>query len=72
MTFSRLLRGCVAASLVVGLLVERPGSVAPRIEHRPEPDVRVAVRGRRGVARDFILATLFYEPSTRTRLPSPT
>ena len=26
------------------------------------------VRGRRSVASDFILATLFYEPSTRTRL----
>jgi aspartate carbamoyltransferase catalytic subunit len=26
------------------------------------------VRGRRGAARNFILATLFYEPSTRTRL----
>src|SRR6266849_143490 len=32
-----------------------------------DPDTRYQVRGRRTDAGGFILATLFYEPSTRTR-----
>jgi aspartate carbamoyltransferase catalytic subunit len=32
-----------------------------------DPNTRYQVRGRRTDARGFILATLFYEPSTRTR-----
>lgn len=38
------------------------------LDEMATPGKPYRVRGRRGVARDFILATLFYEPSTRTRL----
>ena len=38
------------------------------LDEMATPGKPYRVRGRRSVARDFILATLFYEPSTRTRL----
>lgn len=38
------------------------------LDEMATPGKPYRVRGRRVFARDFILATLFYEPSTRTRL----
>ncbi|MDP6467246.1 MAG: hypothetical protein QF918_05885 [Pirellulaceae bacterium] len=38
------------------------------LDEMATPGKPYRVRGRRTLARDFILSTLFYEPSTRTRL----
>lgn len=38
------------------------------LDEMATPGKPYRIRGRRTLARDFILATLFYEPSTRTRL----